>query len=146
MAAERGVTAAAVPEFRWPVRVYYEDTDAAGRVYHSNYLKFMERARTEWLRQLGRGQEQLRSREGVLFVVRRADVEFMRPARIDQLLEVTARIVHCGAASMHFEQTVGDGGDGPLCRAQIEVVCIDAATLKPCRLPDFIKEALNHVH
>jgi acyl-CoA thioester hydrolase len=146
MGAEPGVGARTTGEFRWPVRVYYEDTDAAGLVYHSNYLKFMERARTEWLRLLGHGQDQLRSRDGVLFVVRRADVEFMRPARIDQLLEVTARITRWGGASMRFEQSVCDGGDGPLCRAQVEVVCIDAATLKPCRLPDFIKEALTHVH
>jgi acyl-CoA thioester hydrolase len=133
-------------EFRWPVRVYYEDTDAAGLVYHSNYLKFMERARTEWLRSLGHGQQALRDCDGVLFVVRRADVEFMRPARIDQLLEVTARITRHGGASMEVEQAVSDAGGAALCRARIEIVCIDAATLRPCRLPQFIKEALKHVH
>lgn len=133
-------------EFRWPVRVYYEDTDAAGLVYHSNYLKFMERARTEWLRHLGHSQEELRSKENIVFVVRQMDVRFMRPARIDQLLDVTARIMHCGGASLLFEQAVCDTGAELLCSAQVEVACIDAVTLKPRRLPEFIREELDHVH
>ena len=135
-----------IREFRWPVRVYYEDTDAAGLVYHSNYLKFMERARTEWLRHLGHSQEDLRGKEGIVFVVRHLDVHFLRPARIDQLLDVTARIKHCGGASLLFEQTVCDTGAELLCNAQVEVACIDAVTLKPRRLPEFIREELDHVH
>lgn len=133
-------------EFRWPVRVYYEDTDAAGLVYHGNYLKFMERARTEWLRQLGHSQEELRNQAGIVLVVRRLDIRFMRPARMDQLLDVVARIMHCGGASLLFEQTVCDTGAEPLCHAQVEVACIDAVTLKPRRLPEFIREELDHVH
>ncbi|MBI1731317.1 MAG: tol-pal system-associated acyl-CoA thioesterase [Gammaproteobacteria bacterium] len=145
MGAERRAQAAGA-EFRWAVRVYYEDTDATGLVYHSTYLEFMERARTEWLRHLGHGQHDLRSKTGIVFVVRDLEVRFMRPARIDQLLEVTVRITRCRGASMRFEQTVHDGETGPLCRALVEVACIDAVTLKPRRLPDFIKEGLKHVH
>ena len=133
-------------EFRWPVRVYYEDTDAAGLVYHSNYLKFMERARTEWLRQLGHSQEELRTQGGIILVVRQLEIQFMRPARIDQLLEVVSRIKHCGGASLLFEQTVCDSGAELLCSAQVEIACIDAVTLKPRRLPEFIREELDHVH
>jgi acyl-CoA thioester hydrolase len=139
MAAERGA------EFHWPVRVYYEDTDAAGLVYHSNYLKFMERARTEWLRELGHSQQALRREAGLLFVVRRMDVHFARPARIDQLLDVSARIVHRGGASMKFHQEIRAGAE-LLCSAAVEVVCIDAVTLKPRRLPEFIREEMDHVH
>ena len=133
-------------EFRWPVRVYYEDTDAAGLVYHSNYLKFMERARTEWLRHLGHSQEELRTQSGIVLVVRRMDIQFMRPARLDQLLDVVARVKHCGGASLLFEQTVCNTGAEPLCNAQVEIACIDAVTLKPRRLPEFIREELDHVH
>lgn len=133
-------------EFRWPVRVYYEDTDAAGLVYHGNYLKFMERARTEWLRELGHSQDDLRGRLGVVFVVRHMTLDFVRPARLDQLLEVTARVVSCGGASMHMEQRVQTAGAELLCNAAVDIVCVDATTLKPKRLPEFIREELDHVH
>lgn len=145
MAAEQDAGRPAAGEFRWPVRVYYEDTDAAGVVYHSNYLKFLERARTEWLRSLGHDQDQLRRELGVLFVVRHAELDFLRPARLDQLLEITARLAGCGGASMRIEQAVLAGAD-LLCSAVVQVVCVDAATLRPKRVPDFIREELDHVH
>lgn len=144
MAADTGARPAA-REFRWPVRVYYEDTDAAGLVYHSNFLKFMERTRTEWLRDLGHSQGDLRAAAGMLFVVRHVELDFLRPARLDQLLEVTARVVRRGGASMRVEQAVRDEA-GLLCHGIVDIVCIDAVTLKPKRLPKFIREELDHVH
>lgn len=144
MAAEQGARPGA-GEFRWPVRVYYEDTDAAGLVYHGNFLKFMERARTEWLRELGHSQGDLRDTAGMVFVVRHMELDFLRPARLDQLLEVTARVARCGGASMRMEQSVFHDAE-LLCSAVVDVVCIDAATLKPKRLPEFIREELDHVH
>lgn len=133
-------------EFRWPVRVYYEDTDAAGLVYHANYLKFMERARTEWLRALGHSQDDLRDRLGIVLVVRHMTLDFLRPARLDQQLEVTTRVISRGGASMHIEQGVRAAGAGLLCSAAVDIVCVDATTLKPKRLPEFIREELDHVH
>jgi acyl-CoA thioester hydrolase len=106
----------------------------------------MERARSEWLRHLGHSQEELRRQAGILLVVRRLDIQFLRPARIDQLLDVVARIKHCGGASLLFEQTVCNTGAETLCNAQVEIACIDAVTLKPRRLPEFIREELDHVH
>jgi acyl-CoA thioester hydrolase len=129
-------------EFKWPVRVYYEDTDAAGLVYHGNYLKYMERARTEWLRAAGLTQEQLRNGEGVLFVVTQANMRFMKPARFDDLLEVRAVLSRGGGASLSFAQTVSNSEGDTICEAEIEVACLDAETLKPCRLPEVVRKEL----
>jgi acyl-CoA thioester hydrolase len=129
-------------EFKWPVRVYYEDTDAAGLVYHGNYLKYMERARTEWLRALGHSQDQLKSDEGVFFVVTRASMRFLKPARFDDLLEVRAALTGGGGASLSFAQAVCNAAGEPLCEAEVEVACLDAATMKPRRLPDAIRKEL----
>ena len=93
-------------EFTWPIRVYYEDTDAAGVVYHSNYLKYMERARTEWLRKLGFSQEVLREETGNIIVVSEMDIKFVRPAKLDDMLEVNSVLIKVTGASFLFEQSI----------------------------------------
>lgn len=130
--------------FRWPVRVYYEDTDAAGVVYHANYLTFMERARTEWLRALGFDQDRLRGEQGVVFAVRRLGVEFLRPARYNDLLTVTAALSTRGRASFDFEQTVVRDDDGVLCcRAEVQVACMGVERMRAARVPEAILSALD---
>ncbi|MBU0498870.1 MAG: tol-pal system-associated acyl-CoA thioesterase [Gammaproteobacteria bacterium] len=121
-------------EFILPIRVYYEDTDAGGVVYHTNYLKFMERARTEWLRSLGFEQDRLREEAGVVFAVRGMELEFLKPARFNEMLEATASIKQFGKASLVFNQTVVRG-DECLCRALVKVACIDIDRFKPTAIP-----------
>lgn len=126
-------------EFIWPVRVYYEDTDSGGVVYYANYLKFMERARTEWLRALGFEQDALMRNEGVIFAVRSVTLDFLQPARFNQLLKVTVKLIEQGRASLGFEQQVCDNTSGAvLCSGHIRLACIDAATLKACAIPKII--------
>lgn len=132
-------------EFHWPVRVYYEDTDAAGVVYHSNYLKFMERARTEWLRSIGFSQEHLRKREGILFVVANMDIRFRKPAIFDEELNVRSVIKNMNAASLNFTQTITNAQCEIVCNADVTVACLQADTFRPCRIPDNIKETFQHV-
>ena len=123
--------------FTWPVRVYYEDTDAGGVVFYANYLKFMERARTEWLRSLGFEQDVLRERDGLLFAVRRAEVDYVRPARFNDALTVTLDVVHVGGASLDFAQEVLRDGDAAVCcRGRVKVACIQERTLRPSRIPE----------
>lgn len=124
-----------VAEFRWKVRVYYEDTDLGGVVYHANYLRFMERARTEWLRSLGFEQDVLRNHHSLQFVVVDAAVKFRRPARFNEELTVSVRIGHAGRASLTFHQEVRGPDDIELCTGEIRVACIDADTFKPRPLP-----------
>lgn len=132
-------TAQASATFSWPVRVYYEDTDAGGVVFYANYLKFMERARTEWLRSLGFEQTVLRERDGVLFAVRRAEVDYLRPARFNDALTVTLDLAHRGGASLDFAQEVRRDTDGALCcRGLIKVACLDEHTLRPSRIPEHL--------
>lgn len=124
------------PPFRWPVRVYYEDTDAGGVVFYANYLKFMERARTEWLRALGCEQGELRARETVLFAVRRVLLDYRAPARLDDLLTVETRVIRLRGASLDFEQQVRRQADGVLCCAgTVGVACLDADSLRAARIP-----------
>jgi acyl-CoA thioester hydrolase len=120
--------------FRWPVRVYYEDTDAAGIVYYANYLKFMERARTEWLRSHGLEPSRLARETGVVFVVTAVDARYRRPARLDDALEVETRISRIGRASLHMEQRVLRT-DEVLCAAALRIGCLDSVGLKPRALP-----------
>lgn len=123
--------------FTWPVRVYYEDTDAGGVVFYANYLRFMERARTEWLRSLGFEQDALREREGNLFVVRGVSIEYLRPARFNDLLQVTLGLARCGRAGLDFAQEVRRDGDGAVCcRALVKVACVSADGFRPRRIPD----------
>ena len=126
-------------EFSWPLRVYYEDTDSGGVVYYANYLKFMERARSEWLRGLGFEQDVLRRDEGVIFAVRSVTLDFLQPARFNQLLNVTVKLIEQGRASMGFEQQVRDSASGTaLCSGHVKLACLDAVTLKARALPKII--------
>jgi len=136
-----------VDAFVWPVRVYYEDTDAGGLVYHANYLKFMERARTEWLRSLGFEQNALIRELAVMFAVRAMQIDFLKPAHFDDALEIVTRVDACRGASLLFAQSVVRSGREPelLCRAQVKVACLDARTLRPRPIPDKIKLEISDV-
>ena len=138
--------AAIVPEFTWPVRIYYEDTDAAGVVYHGNYLKYMERARTEWLRATGFSHDMLREKEGIVFVVTDMTISFQKPATMDEHLQVMVKLVKTGNARLYFEQSIINEADELICSADVCVACLDADTLKPKRIPNPIKVELTHVN
>jgi acyl-CoA thioester hydrolase len=133
---------AGVEEFLWPVRVYYEDTDGGGVVYHANYLKFMERARTEWLRSLGFEQTELRTRDGILFVVHDMQIQFRKPARFNDELVVTSRLLKVGRSLLQFEQVILHG-DVCITEAVVDVVCIDAERFRPVSMPAAIKQAIS---
>ena len=134
--------------FRWPVRVYWEDTDAGGIVFYANYLKFFERARTEWLRSLGIEQQRLRETTGGMFVVGATGLQYHRPARLDDLLTVTATARETGRASLTIAQAAwrlppGDAGAAELlCEGSIRIGWVDAATLRPARMPPAVLQAL----
>jgi acyl-CoA thioester hydrolase len=117
----------------FPLRVYYEDTDAGGVVYHANYLRFAERARTEMLRQAGIGQTALMAEQGVAFTVRRCEAEFLKPARLDDALEVHTRVIEARGARVEAEQVVKRAGDA-IARLKLEIACVDRQG-KPARLP-----------
>ena len=132
----------APPAFSIPVRVYYEDTDAGGVVYYANYFRFMERARTEWLRGLGFEQDELARDPGVLFAVRTAKLEFLKPARFNDLLEATVEIRGRGRASLTFGQRV-QRGDEVLCEGEVRVACLEAKSFAPCPIPPTILSRLD---
>ena len=121
--------------FRHRLRVYWEDTDAGGVVFFANYLKFFERARTEWLRSLGLGQQQLRHDTGAIFIVADTAVRFLRPARLDDALRVTVHLLDAGRASMKLAQQAWRG-DELLAEGTIRIGCVDAGTFKPRRIPN----------
>jgi len=121
--------------FTWTVRVYYEDTDAGGIVYYANYLKFFERARTEWLRSLGIQQQDLLAGEAVAFVVRSASVEYLAAARLDDDIRLTLNVEKLGRASVVFAQQAWRG-DTLLSSADVKVGCVDVTTMRPRALPD----------
>ena len=127
--------------FSHTLRVYWEDTDAGGVVFYANYLKFFERARTEWLRHLGVGQQALRESTGAIFVVTDTQVSYKRPARLDDLLEVTVAVVEAGRASFTLQQQAWCAG-ALLAEGRIRIGCVDAATLRPRRIPDIVLQAL----
>jgi acyl-CoA thioester hydrolase len=133
--------------FVWPVRVYYEDTDAGGVVFYANYLRFMERARTEWLRALGFDQARLTRERGLLFAVRSVKVDYLGPARLDDMLEVTAALRSQGRASLVFEQTVSRKGEAAapelLSRGEVKIACLDAGNFRPRSIPEDILKALS---
>jgi acyl-CoA thioester hydrolase len=120
--------------FSLPVRVYWEDTDAGGVVYYANYLRFMERARSEWLRELGFEQDQLRDEQGIVFVVRRVEIDYLAPARFNDLLDVSIRLVEAGRARIDLEQEIAAGPTRLAC-ASVRLVCVDAARFKPAKIP-----------
>ena len=128
--------------FEFPIRVYWEDTDAGGIVYYANYLKFFERARTEWLRSLGLEQHRLRETTGGIFVVGETSVRFHRAARLDDELLVTARVEEMGRASLVIVQQAFCAG-ALLCEGTIRIGWVEAASLKPARIPPTILEALK---
>ncbi len=131
-------------EFIWPVRVYYEDTDSGGVVYYANYLKFMERARTEWLRTMGYEQTGLAESERVIFAVHYAELDYLRPARFNDLLQVSVRVLRCGRASIEFVQMVLlDKEPGIMCRGRIRVASLDVNTFKPRALPSQMLNAIK---
>jgi len=130
------------PRFSWPTRIYWEDTDAGGVVYHARYVAFMERARTEWMRALGFGQESTRTDHGLVFAVRAMTMDFLKPARLDDALEVTATLVQCKRASMVFDQRVCRG-DETLLTAQVRIAALDASTFKPRGMDDVLLAALK---
>ena len=132
--------------FVWPVRVYWEDTDAGGIVYYANYLKFMERARTEWLRALGCDQAHMRARHRLQFVVARANVEFRRPARFDDRLDVDVRVLALRRASVELAQHVRSAGRELLCHADIRVGCVDIETFRPRGIPISLQQELELEH
>jgi len=134
-----------VKAFTWPTRVYWEDTDAGGIVYYASYLRFLERARTEWLRSLGYSQRALAEEQGVLFAVVNVTVQYRRPARLDDELQVSCSAKPVGQVRLLFEQDVYRGTVTPgnlLVRAQLQVACIDVRTLRPRRLPGFLSDVL----
>lgn len=133
-------------EFSLPVRVYYEDTDAGGVVYHANYLKYLERARTEVLRCLGLEQTRLRREFGILFAVRSLNIEYHRPAVLDDALEVRSQILHRRHASLDFQQSLHRADvPGVLAGARVRVACLSADGLRPCPLPPSLMSLLADV-
>ena len=128
--------------FSWPVRVYWEDTDAGGVVYYANYLKFMERARSEWLRARGFEQDVLRDVHNIMFVVRRVEVDYLAPARFNDALDVSVSPARVGGASLVVEQTVSRDVT-PLIVARVTAVCVDAVRFKPVKIPAFILQTLE---
>jgi acyl-CoA thioester hydrolase len=127
--------------FHWPIRVYWEDTDAGGVVYYANYLKFMERARSEWLRAFGFEQDALRDEAGVVFVVRRVEIDYLSPARFNDQLDVAVSLNEVGRASLGVKQTLKRGATR-LVSAQVSLACVDAVRFKPVRIPASILQSL----
>lgn len=122
-------------KFIWSIRVYYEDTDAGGVVYHANYLNFLERARTEMLRAKGIEQTELKIKSEVIFAVRSVKIDYLKPAIFNDLLEVSTEIKQLKKASLTFEQTISRD-DTVLCKAEVYVACVDSQTLRPKLIPD----------
>lgn len=154
--------------FIWPVRVYYEDTDCGAVVYYANYLKFMERARSEWLRRLGFEQDALMDRYGIVFAVQSAQLQFIRPGRFNDLLYVSTAGIRRGRASLTLDQYVvratgedqaraflearggpavqREGAAEALCRGIIKVACLTTPAMRPCRIPGEIETELRREH
>ena len=133
-------------EFTWPVRVYYEDTDAGGVVYHTGYLRFMERARTEWLRSLGFEQDELIEKQNIVFAVHSLSIDYLKPARFNDLLEIDAAILRLNRASILFAQSIHNQNGEKLCQAEVRIACIDLASMKPVSIPESILSELDHVN
>ena len=136
--------------FEFPIRIYWEDTDAGGIVFYANYLKFFERSRTEWLRAAGVGQQQLRELTGGMFVVSDAQLRYHRPARLDDELIVTAQLQETGRTSLTIGQQallkpeqMTDSRPVLLCEGTIRIGWVDAATMRPARMPGFLLEQLS---
>lgn len=130
-------------DFVWPVRVYYEDTDAGGVVFYANYLKFYERARTEWLRAKGFSQQALLETEKLAFVVRQIEVSYLRPARLDDEFNVEVVVKKVGKARIELEQRIVLLNNLTLLNsARVVLACIDAQSFKPCAIPEKIRQEI----
>ncbi|NNE04956.1 MAG: tol-pal system-associated acyl-CoA thioesterase [Xanthomonadales bacterium] len=130
--------------FVWQLRVYWEDTDAGGVVYHSQYLNFFERARTEWLRSRGIVQSELSQQHNLVFAIRHMDIDFLKPARMDDELEVSVRAVQPGASRLRFEQELKRADDDQvLCKATVSAACLEADRFRPARIPQWLKDAIG---
>ncbi|MBR0566732.1 tol-pal system-associated acyl-CoA thioesterase [Azoarcus sp. L1K30] len=132
------------PRFVLPVRVYYEDTDAAGVVYYANYLRFCERARTEWLREIGFEQQRMLEQDGMAFVVRSVKADYLAPARLDDALSVVTTIDALRRASITFGQKIVRA-ETVLFSADIQVACVDWQRKKPAPLPDTVRTQLEKI-
>ena len=128
--------------FSWQVRVYFQDTDAGGVVYHANYLNFMERSRTEWLRTFGYSNAGMMKELGVVFVVRSLKLEYLKPALLDDLVEVTSQIKEIGRSRLNIHQTVLRGED-VLVVGEVHLVCVDVQTFKPVSVPEILRKQWN---
>jgi acyl-CoA thioester hydrolase len=133
---------AAPADFRATMRIYWEDTDAAGIVFYANYLKFFERARTEWLRSLGFGQEALRTEAGIAFVVSETRLRYRRPARLDDVIDVSVAVAHLGQASLEIAQEARRAGE-LLADGTIRIGCVELGTFRPCRIPNEIRLSIH---
>ena len=138
------MTAAPLPPapFRHRLRVYWEDTDAGGVVFYANYLKFFERARTEWLRAMGFGQQALREQTGAIFIVAETRVQYRRPARLDDAIDVSVDVREAGRASLLIAQAAWRG-DELLAEGEIRIGCVDQGTFRPVRIPTQITDRLR---
>ncbi len=132
--------AAAASQFCWQLRVYYEDTDAHGMVYHGSYVRFLDRARTEWLRSLGIDMEQMAAEDGLLFVVRSLQIVYHKPVRYGAMLRVVSYTINRSRSSMLIGQKIVNDADICMCEAEVRVVCIDAAKQRPQPLPSHVEE------
>ncbi|MEE9424543.1 MAG: tol-pal system-associated acyl-CoA thioesterase [Methylococcales bacterium] len=133
-------------KFQWPVRVYYEDTDAGGVVYYANYLRFFERARTEMLRSSGFEQDQLENQHQIVFAVRSIEVDYLLPAHFNQSLLVNVEINQFRGVSIIFKQQITHPDvdeNQVLCRANVRIVCVDSQTFQPRPIPQLIRKELQ---
>jgi tol-pal system-associated acyl-CoA thioesterase len=136
--------------FSWPVRVYYEDTDAGGVVYHSQYLNFLERARTEWLRHLGFDHNNLRDEFELVFVVHSMQIQFKKPAKLDDLLTISSELIKIGRGSFEFFQKIqlyqtDNSNQKILIEAQVKLACVDTLTFKPMAIPAQIRQKMEQL-
>ena len=130
--------------FQWPVRIYYEDTDNGGIVYHTDYLKFMERARTEQFRSYGIEQDKLIKEDKIIFAVRSLNVDYLKPAHFNDMLEVSSRLSQVGKASLVFKQAISRSEDDTLlCEAEVKVACLSVDGLRPCAIPSHIMNEIK---
>jgi acyl-CoA thioester hydrolase len=133
---------AGIKTFSLPVRIYFEDTDSGGVVYHSNYLKFMERARTEWLRSVGINQHLLKNHDHIMFVVHRIDIQYKLPARFNDDLIVKSELKDIGSSKIEFRQMIYRDNE-MLIDASVDIACIDSEKFKPVRIPSTVKEIME---
>ena len=130
--------------FHWSINVYFEDTDAGGVVYSANYLKFLERARPEWLRSLGLQSREISSTFKVLFAVRSVQIEYKKPARLDEQLDVSVEILELRKASLNMQQNIINNNGELIVNATVNIVCLHSEHFTPCPIPKLIYEALNN--